>query len=573
MLFFKNISITILLIAALAKQDVFAQKIIYSASQIEKIKLAHKTLLFAILHKDSVKIAEAYYTIGRHEAEAGNFLSSFKFYFKSLKILETKGYSYELGRIYLRLYGVEYAQGHYAQSLKFIQAAIFIYQKVKSDYGLSQAYCNYADFYFPEINSKKLLYFKPNYDSIVYYYKKSEHYSRKINDTLGLAYLQFKFGNFYESQLNPKAIPYYQSVINIYFIRNDIRLLIHSMLSLASAYIAFKEPIKAHKLILNAEHLYQKHYKNEYETQLHLERNYVKYFQAIGNWHEAFVHLETLNSLEKIKTNADNQGAVSRLNIEYETKKKEVQLEKQKAELKLKDENINIQKQYLALVGSMLALTTFLSVVLFRLFKKNQRISHNNAVLIQEQNHRVKNNLQIVSSLLSLQANLLDDPKAKQAVDESQFRIEAMAILHRQLYDTEQLDKIDMRDFVREISEIIFKSYGLADVETMYNITILDMPADKAIFFGLMLNELISNACKYAFQQHLTPVLTISLTETPNEIVLKVKDNGTKKIIIKPSKNSASFGMKLINMMAVQLDGTVESKFDKGMEFLIKCKS
>ena len=96
------------------------------------------------------------------------------------------------------------------------------------------------------------------------------------------------------------------------------------------------------------------------------------------------------------------------------------------------------------------------------------------------------------------------------------------------------------------------------------------MPADRAVFFGLVLNEVISNACKYAFKEHSSPILVVNFNENINETTLFVKDNGLKAI---KTSSSTSFGMKLINMMATQLNGEIETKYNDGFEFLMKCKT
>ena len=542
-----------------------AQKFSYSAKQLEKIKYANKIINEGIKKNDSLQIAEGYYLLAKMESDAGNYISSQSYFIKSLRIQEKFGLSYKLGRLYIRLYGNELKQGHYESALKYLKTSLEIYQKIESDEGLMNAYAGIGHLYKDSKSSLKL-----NYDSAFWYYNKSRFYAVKSGDTLGVALTDISIGDILKAQKKTEAIKYYQSALKTFTDKDKKSNAIHVLLHLASTYLILKQNAKAYSYLNQAQKLYDKYLTNEFDSKTHLIKVKTEYYQAIGNWKEAFRYLQEKTEFDIKQITADRDGAVSRLNVEFETQQKETQLKQQNTEIQLKDQNIKTQRFFLWLVGILLFFTIILSVFLFRLSKKNYEISQKNMLLIKEQNHRVKNNLQVISSLLNLQANLLEDPKAKVAVDESQLRIESMAILHRQLYDNDQLDQIDMEVFVKDLSVIIFQSYGLDNVETHFDINIHNMPADRAVFFGLVFNEVISNACKYAFKEQSSPILVVNFIENVNEITLFVKDNGTK--VIKKA-SSTSFGMKLITMMAIQLNGEIETKYNNGFEFLMKCKT
>lgn len=542
-----------------------AQKFSYSTKQLEKIRYANKIINQGIKSNDSLEIAEGYYLLAKMESDAGNYLSSQNYFIKSLRIQEKFGINYKVGRLYIRLYGNELKQGHYGDALKYLRTSLEIYKKIDSNEGLMNAYAGMGNLYKDPKSTLRL-----NYDSALFYYNKAKYYGIKLNDTLGIASANISIGDILLAQKKPEAINYYLSTLETYNKSDKIHNSIHILLNLASAYIVFKQTAKAKLYISQAQATYDKYLNNEHDSKAHLISVKAEYYQSTENWKEAFKYLQqkTENDIKQITT--DRDGAVSRLNVEFETQNKEARLQQQNTELRLKDQNIKIQRLFLWTVGILLLFTIVLSIFLFRLSKRNYQISQKNMILIKEQNHRVKNNLQVISSLLNLQANLLEDPKAKVAVDESQLRIESMVILHRQLYDNEQLDQIDMEVFVNDLSEIIFQSYGLDDIEKHFDISIHQMSADRAVFFGLVLNEVISNACKYAFREHSSPILVINFNENSNETILFIKDNGTKAVkIVSPT----SFGMKLINMMATQLNGELSTKYNDGFEFLMKCKT
>ncbi|WP_435354133.1 tetratricopeptide repeat-containing sensor histidine kinase [Emticicia sp. SJ17W-69] len=574
-----NILGKVLLVTILTLQPIFAQKYTYSSIQLGKIRYANKVLKEGIAKKDSLQIAEAYYLLGKIEANTGNYLTSQNLFLKSLSIQELYGDSYKLGRLYIRLHENSLGQGHYEDGLKYVRIALNIFQRVKSDLGLSHAYTALARFYIPSTSlndefSKKPSFIKPDYDSAFYYFKKAEAHTIKIKDTLSLAYLQIAFGGLAQIKKNPNTIAYYQTALDIFSSKNKKSESLHTMLDLAGAYLAFNQPKKAYKLILQAQKLYNEELLNEYDSQHHLANLYVTYFRTVGNWEQAFKHLENANKLDKRQILADHEGAVSRLNVEYETKKKEVLLLKQKEELILQAQNFRIQQQFLIAFASLLIITIGLSFVFYQLYRKNKRISHWNIVLVKEQNHRVKNNLQVISSLLSLQSNRLTDLVAKQAVEESMLRIEAMAILHRKLYDGDELTVVNLSNFIIELVESVLNSFGFGEIEPTYSMPKIQLSADQALPIGLIINELVTNSCKYAFPDRLNPSLNITCFSEKNELVIKVVDNGmgfeNSDLTLDPIETSKTFGIRLIQMQVAQLNGSYHFEYNNGVKFTMK---
>jgi two-component sensor histidine kinase len=236
-----------------------------------------------------------------------------------------------------------------------------------------------------------------------------------------------------------------------------------------------------------------------------------------------------------------------------------------------------------------------MSLVFFRLYRKNQRISRRNADLVKEQNHRVKNNLQVVSSLLSLQSKRLSDETAKKAIEESRLRVQSMAIIHQRLYDGDKLAEVNLNEYIQELAEGVLDAYGYSTVRAEFTIDKISLTADKAVPLGLILNELITNSCKYAFPTTENPELSISCYRTGNEISLLVADNGAGwtdtysnrftgpnpgrtdaasdgLVIEQVTVKKSSFGMQLIQSQVEQLYGVYRFRvghtgLDKGLLF------
>jgi two-component system, sensor histidine kinase PdtaS len=193
-------------------------------------------------------------------------------------------------------------------------------------------------------------------------------------------------------------------------------------------------------------------------------------------------------------------------------------------------------------------------------------------VLLKEIHHRVKNNLQIVSSLLSMQARTIKDPQAFAALQNSQSRVRSMALIHERLYQSENLGHIKFGPYIHDLSAFLFRSYQDLSGQVRLNTRIEDvtLDIDSAIPLGLILNELITNSLKYAFPGGRTGEITIQLLyPTAGQLNLICSDNG---VGISPGQDlhaPQSLGMQLIYSLAHQLDGEVEIETLNGMRVSI----
>ncbi|MBK8519408.1 MAG: sensor histidine kinase [Ferruginibacter sp.] len=201
--------------------------------------------------------------------------------------------------------------------------------------------------------------------------------------------------------------------------------------------------------------------------------------------------------------------------------------------------------------------------------KKNIHIES----LIRELHHRVKNNLQVVSGLLSLQSNRLEDEKARQAMDEGRNRVDAMALIHQKLYMDDELAAVDINDYLENLSSSLATSFGYkaSSVITMVQMVRTKMDIDKAIPIGLIVNELITNSYKHAFTEAKDPQIHIKLVETAAGLVLNISDNGAG--LDNGETKSASFGMKLVHTLITQLDATMQVNVNNGTQYIITLKA
>lgn len=195
-------------------------------------------------------------------------------------------------------------------------------------------------------------------------------------------------------------------------------------------------------------------------------------------------------------------------------------------------------------------------------------------LLLKEIHHRVKNNLQIINSLINLQAGQIKDPESLKVFEECKNRIKSMAIIHTKFYESKDFSKIDLADYVQELVKDLIHTYNVnKKIDLVCNINSIQMGIDTVIPVGLILNEIISNSLKYAFNNSNVGKIEISLKRdlTNDEFEMIVGDNG-------PGFEKAKFyndgieslGFELIKILSEQLNGTVELMDTPGTVYKLK---
>jgi two-component sensor histidine kinase len=193
-------------------------------------------------------------------------------------------------------------------------------------------------------------------------------------------------------------------------------------------------------------------------------------------------------------------------------------------------------------------------------------------VLLKEIHHCVKNNLQIVSSLLNLQARVLKDEQVSTIGQESRNRIESMALIHDKLYRSKDLARIDFKDYIYDLTSNLLLSYGVDSSRIRRNLNVAEvaLDVDTAIPVGMILNELVSNSLKHAFPAGRGGEIRIDLGAKVNgRYTLIVADDGEGFPEDLDFRNSESLGLKLVSGLVEQLDGAIELDNSRGTEFKI----
>ena len=194
-------------------------------------------------------------------------------------------------------------------------------------------------------------------------------------------------------------------------------------------------------------------------------------------------------------------------------------------------------------------------------------------VLLKEIHHRVKNNLQIISSLLNLQSRYIKDKQTLEMLRESQNRIRAMALVHEKLYQSKDLTKVNLAEYLQKEVADLFRSYGVSSEAIKLKIDTDDvfLNIDTAIPCGLIINELVSNSLKHAFPDGREGEIRIEVrSEGDGQFTLIVGDNGVSFPKDLDFRNTETLGLQLVTTLVAQLGGTIELERDGGTTFKIK---
>jgi two-component sensor histidine kinase/CHASE2 domain-containing sensor protein len=193
-------------------------------------------------------------------------------------------------------------------------------------------------------------------------------------------------------------------------------------------------------------------------------------------------------------------------------------------------------------------------------------------VLLKEIHHRVKNNLQVISSLLNLQAGYITDTKALEVFTESRNRVRSMSLIHEKLYQSQDLSRVDFNDYIRSLTSGLLSTFAGVASKVRINVDINDvmLGVNSAVPCGLIVNELVTNCFKYAFKPGQPGEIKIGMERIePSRFRLSVADDGTGVPKGFDFRNTESLGMQIVTTLTEQLDGTVELLNGNGTTFVI----
>jgi len=309
-----------------------------------------------------------------------------------------------------------------------------------------------------------------------------------------------------------------------------------------------------------------------------------QYYKSKGDETNALINHEKLKKYQDSLFASNQAIKVHRIENEFNRKQKNIEISALKKTTEAQDRALDLRNAMILMGSIMLLVLSGLLFGLYRLYRTNQKnqkqlseqnvqISQalaQNQVLMKEIHHRVKNNLQVVSSLLSMQARKVTDVDTKEALNSSRTRVQSMSLLHQNLYQGEEITEVNVSDYIEEMVKTIVNTYNVNDnIELNLDIENLDLDVDVLMPLGLVANELICNALKYAFVGRDKGKLDISLESQGDTIIFRVKDDGVGLAEDSLPVKKESLGARLINLFTERLGGKLDVKGSNGTEVII----
>ena len=312
--------------------------------------------------------------------------------------------------------------------------------------------------------------------------------------------------------------------------------------------------------------------KNLLKLKAKVDYNLNQYQASYEALEESYRLNDTLNQLSKTTLVQEMQAR-----FDLDLKEQEIELLNMQNNLKEADLRITRnQIKWLIGIGVLLVLFSIFLYALYAQIKKQKSIIDqalkDKDALMKEIHHRVKNNLQVISSLLSMQSFQMEDSLALEAVQESQNRVKSMSLIHQKLYQNEQFTEVDSKDYIENLCLSLFNSYNVESerINLETHIESIQLDVDTMIPIGLILNELITNALKYAFSRQTEGTVQVVLQNKNAHLHLSVKDNGIGLPQTFDENRSTSMGYQLINDFVRKLRGTLEINSQNGTHVSIE---
>jgi two-component sensor histidine kinase len=513
------------------------------------------------LHNNII-LANAYHHIGLVYQDKQNLGIAIEYFIKGLPLFERENLLIQIPYVYISLGSAYRDSKNYSESLKYLHRASNYLIALNDRWGLyelnrnmgmtyielnkldsAKIHFQYSLNYCREINEKagesenlkylgEILIMQKEYEKSIVYLQEARKLNKQTNNKLGLTNILYNLGR-----------------VNIYMANyHEGLLLLKRGLALADSLDVIFEKMIIHKEISTA-YLKQKQYR------------------------EALKHFEIYSTLRDSVYKTESNRHFVEMEQKYKSEKQKQEISQLRIDKIEQDSAIRKQRSVrnIFILGFMFAaLTGFL---FYRSFRARKKADMEKGAMLKEIHHRVKNNLQIISSLLSIQTESVTDTKVINAVQESQGRVKAMALIHQLLYQDHDLSRINFETYLPQLVNAlssIYKKEGTI-VTTEIEASTIYFDIDIAIPLGLIITELTANAFKYAFNGRRTGNLSIRINETMNDAyLLTLADDGPGLPQGIKADELNSMGLKLVNILTNQLDGTVEYNYNLGATFNVK---
>jgi two-component sensor histidine kinase len=501
------------------------------------------------LASSHTNLAIVYIRLGLYEEALSSAL-------EGLKIFESEGPSPSLASCYQTLASIETRIDNYPEAINYYRLAIALFTKFDTAY-LARSYNNLGEIFIS----------LHQYDSARVNLLRSIDIKQKLKDTKGVARTINNLGKVSMLRGNSSvAESQFRESIALQMQIEDRIGMIEVLNNLGQLYLNTNRYEEADRILARAEDII-----HASGTPEHLRQNLELHAQVAklqGNFRNGMNYMDQLIVIRDSLMSEEKSKTLQGLQVRYETEKKEQQimlLEQREEINRIKIRNSQVL--IITLVSGLIlvaAIGLLISINLRNAKAAKRRIE----ILFGEMNHRIKNNFQTLASIFHLQTRYYTDQQMVLEARNSESRIHTMSLLHEKFSSAETDHTISTQAFITDLVNKLVDIYGVRSRQLQLSLHVeeIEIDVDKALALSLIMQELICNAFKYAFDQQPNPELAVDVRSADRKVIATIRDNG---LGISQPRNEKSQGLNLVEALTSQLEGTIDINNQGGTSFII----
>ena len=515
---------------------------------------------------DTQKVCFVYYQTGIVKSMMGDYAEAIEDLYVNIRLAQQLGYKDTEANTLNAIATIYKKMKDYSNSIRLNKEAYAIFEKNGDRMGMAQCLLNNGNTYAEQDKSQ---------ESMVSM-EQALKLALEENHRHMILYCYLNLGNLLTNMEEwGRAKKYFDQALELSIELNNGKAEEGCYLGLGTLFLRTEKPKEAIVQFEKAFNITKKN--NSLENQVKAVKGLAKSYEASNQFPQSIENYKLLNILSDSLLNKDITEQVASLNVQYETERKEARIE-----LLEKDKLLAQRKQGIwALAATVLVILALAFGILFRnrqksvekLEAKNRVISkmlEEKEYLVKEIHHRVKNNLQIISSLLQLQSRYIEEPSALAALSDGENRVRSMSIIHQHLYTDDHLSQVYLPSYVNNLCESLKASYSIGNKKIDLVKKAADCYLDVGVMvpLGLILNELVTNAFKYAFEGREQGTIRIEISENGDMLQVNVDDDG---VGIDPTKQQG-FGSRLIKSFLKKLEAEAKIHVNNGTHIAIEMR-
>ncbi|HEY1045234.1 MAG TPA: tetratricopeptide repeat protein [Bacteroidia bacterium] len=540
--------------------------LIYLKSGDPKVALLYFEQSLDLLKKLKLKpkIATAMLNLGISYKEMSNYDKALKYVFESIETFIELKDTVQLGAAYNTIGNIFNEMSDYKQSLFYHNQSLHLRSLINSEY-ISGSLLNIGSVY----KNMGL------YDSALFYFNRSLKLKTQSNKNNNVSNTLSKIGEVYELKGDyNSAYKYLNESQKLRIEAKDLTGMARSDYEFGKLYFKFSKypqaTVSLQKCIKQSHEFGQIKLLAESYEMLKL------IFEKKGLYKEALHYADQFKYYKDSLMNKEKQKMFLDMQVKYELEGKEREIselnnQREKNDALMQNQTLQIRINENSNRFLIIALILVLSVVVLMLilFRNNKKFTYKLDMVLRDLHHRVKNNFQVLYALNNLQKNLVEEPKAKAILATNNDRIAAMMLIHKELYMDRDMTSVTLPDYIRTLVNNLLSIYEKEheNIQFQYNLqSDIKLDADKAIVFGLLVNELVTNSLKHAFNSSIdSPTIRLDLySPEPGKYRFIYSDNGQG---LSSKEDKKTLGMNLIDNQIKLLKGSVVLQTQTGLKY------